>query len=53
VLIFLLLIAGDWKKMVGGGMRLRTRSERGRRTTCRMEEAQQNEDMHQHVDDMA
>jgi hypothetical protein len=34
-------------------MRLRTRSERGRRTTHRMEEAQQDEDVHQHVHDVA
>jgi hypothetical protein len=52
VIICLLLIVGDWTKMVGGGMRLRTRSGRGRRSTRRTEEeAQQYENMHQQVDD--
>jgi hypothetical protein len=38
VLIFLLLIAGDWTKMVGGGMRSRMRRGRGSNTTRTMEE---------------
>jgi hypothetical protein len=46
--ICLLLIAVDWTKMVGRGMRM----GRGR-TTHRTEEAQQDEDVHQQVDDMA
>jgi hypothetical protein len=50
-LICLLLIAGDWIKMVDDGMKTR----RGRRTTCRMEEDvhQKDEDVHQQVDDAA
>ena len=39
VLICLLLIAGCWTKMVGGGTR--TRRGRGRRSTRRMEEVEQ------------
>jgi hypothetical protein len=47
MLICLLLIASDWSKIVDGGMRLRTRRVRGRSTTYRMEEAQQDEDVYQ------
>jgi hypothetical protein len=47
MLICILLIASDWSKMVGGGMRPRTRSMRGRSTTCRMEEVQEDEDVYQ------
>jgi hypothetical protein len=47
VLICLLLIAGCWTKMVGGGMRTR----RGRRSTHRMEvEAQQEDDVQRQVE---
>ena len=47
VLICLLLIAGCWTKMVGGGMRTR----RGRRSTRRtVEETQQDEDVQQQVE---
>jgi hypothetical protein len=50
VLIFLLLIAGCWTKMMSGGMRTR----RGRRSTHRTEvEAHQNDDAQQQVEQQA
>jgi hypothetical protein len=52
VLICLLLIAGCWTKMVGGGMR--TRRGRGRRSTRRTaKEAQQDDDVQQQVEQQA
>jgi hypothetical protein len=50
VLICLLLIAGCWTKMVGGGMRTR----RGTTSTHRAaEEAQQDDDIQQQVEQQA
>jgi Na+/alanine symporter len=50
VLICLILIAGCWTKMVGGGIRMR----RGRRSTHRtVEETQQDNDIQKQVEQQA
>ena len=54
VLNCLLLIAGCWTKMVGGGTRTRRGRGRGRRSTRRTEEqAQQDDAVHQQVEQQA
>ena len=54
VLNCLLLIAGCWTKMVGGGTRTRRGRGRGRRSTCRTEEeAQQDDAVQQQVEQQA